>query len=139
MGTVVNRPEVKPKTTRTRRRKLAPWLAIEVPFPNIHRRVAIRLSQHPKRLRTFRKRQVIPGNTYFVWIHPSQQTRPVGSANRTRRVGLFKADAIRSECIQIRRLHLRVAVTTKITPAPLIGEHKKEVDGLLRSGHISVL
>ncbi|MEY3763886.1 MAG: hypothetical protein RLZ42_546, partial [Armatimonadota bacterium] len=106
---------------------------------NIHRRVAIRLSQHPKRLRTFRKRQVIPGNTYFVRIHPSQQTRPVRSANRTCRVGLFKADAIRGKDIQIGRLHLRIAVATEIAPAPLVSQNKKEVDGLLRSAHISVL
>ena len=139
MGTVVNRPAVKPKTALPRRGELAARLAIEMPFTNINRCMTICLCQHPKRLRTFRKRQVIPGNTYFVRIHPGQQTRPVRSTHRACRVGMFKANPIRSECIQIGCLHLRIAIATEVAPAPLVGQYKKEVDGLLRSGHISVL
>ena len=139
MGTVVNRPAVEAKTALPWRGELAARLAIEVPFPNINRCMTICLCQHPKRLRTFRKRQVIPGNAYFVRIHPGQQTRPIRTTHRTRRVSMFKADAIRSECIQIGRLHLRIAIAAEVAPAPLVGQHEKEVDGLLRSGHISVL
>ena len=139
MGTVVNRPAVEAKTALPWRGELAARLAIQVPFPNINRCMTICLCEHPKRLRTFRKRQVIPGNAYFVRIHPGQQTRPVRSTHRTRRVGMLKADAIRSECIQIGRLHLRIAIATEVAPAPLVGQHKKEVDRLLRSGHLDVL